>query len=83
MIILLCITVRFCESFPAYLGTANRAMAFRKLGRFKEAIKDCNRAIQLEPENGFFYYNRALAQFDLGLYEEVRACTKAVCLSGC
>lgn len=46
-------------------------MAFRKLGRCREAIKDCNRAIQIDPQNGHFYYNRALAQYDLGFYEEV------------
>jgi tetratricopeptide (TPR) repeat protein len=54
-------------------------MAFRKLGRFREGIKDCNRALQLEPDNGFFFYNRALAQYDLGLYEEVLTRGVAVC----
>ena len=49
----------------------NRGVCYRKLGRVSEAIRDYSRAVELEPENTVFHYNRAVAYCDQLDYEQV------------
>jgi len=48
----------------------NRGNIYLKLGKFQEAINDCNKAIELETDNSkeafLPYYNRGLAYMNLG-----------------
>ena len=44
----------------------SRAIIYESLGRFQEALPDINRGIQLDPDNGGFYYERAKIQYALG-----------------
>ena len=52
----------------------NRGVCYRKLGRVSEAIRDYSRAVELEPENTVFHYNRAVAYCDQLDYEQVTSC---------
>jgi tetratricopeptide (TPR) repeat protein len=38
---------------------SNRGNAYSRLGDYQQAIKDCNRAIQLNPDYVMAYYNMA------------------------
>lgn len=56
---------------------SNRGFAFRKLGRYEEAIADYSKAIELNPSIPFFYagyfkafYYRALCHEKLGKAEQ-------------
>lgn len=42
-----------------------RADAYRALGRYKQALEDYSRTIQLRPKDPFRYYARALAYMDM------------------
>ncbi|MEI0495856.1 tetratricopeptide repeat protein [Brachyspira intermedia] len=48
----------------------NRANAKSDLGLYEEAIKDFDKAIELNPNNFMAYYNKGLAKSDLGHNEE-------------
>jgi lipoprotein NlpI len=60
--------VALSPDFPQY--SVNRAAALNRLGRYAEAIDDCNRAIQWNPGFAGAYINRAVALNDLGRYAE-------------
>ncbi|KLI33375.1 tetratricopeptide repeat protein, partial [Brachyspira hyodysenteriae] len=48
----------------------NRGNAKSNLGLYEEAIKDFDKAIELDTNNSMAYNNRGNAKSDLGLYEE-------------
>lgn len=47
------------------LAYSNRAMCHINLGRFYEAIEDCDKAISLDPKFSKAYYRRAIANKEL------------------
>ena len=49
----------------AYL---NKGSANFRLRNYEEAIKDYSKAIELNPSNGLYYYNRGNAKNILGKY---------------
>lgn len=58
-----------------------RGDAYRKQGRFRQAVADYTKTIELAPKDPFRYYARALAYMDMGRYSSAEAdLTKAVSL---
>ncbi len=48
----------------------NRAATYGSLGKYRQAIEDCNKAIELNPKYADPYYNRAAAYMRLGNYRQ-------------
>lgn len=64
---------------PAYLG---RAEARRQTGQYETSIEDCNRAIQLAPQDARAYFCRGLGEAFLEQYDlTVRDDTEAIRLN--
>jgi len=63
------ISLELNEHAEAYY---NRGVAYAKLGEHKRAIKDYDRAIELNPEDAEAYINRGLAYARLGEHDRAR-----------
>jgi tetratricopeptide (TPR) repeat protein len=51
---------------PDNPGTyADRAQVYEFFGRYEDAVKDCDRAIGLEPSCSLYYYNRGCQHYNL------------------
>ena len=50
------------------IAYGDRANAEVQAGRFAVAVEDCDKLIEISPDNGKAYYNRGTAQSGLGLY---------------
>lgn len=48
----------------------NRAAAYLKLEKYEQALKDCDKSLELEPNEPKALYRRAQAKENLGRYEE-------------
>ena len=48
----------------------NRGFAHDKLNRFDEAILDYTRAIQIDPNNAYTYYNKGISLDRKGDYDK-------------
>ena len=51
------------------LAYVTRSFAYIRLGNYQLAVADCNRAIELDPENAQAYVNRGMAYSKLGYNE--------------
>ena len=51
------------------MNYCNRAIALRKLKRYAEALSDLDRALELEPANSVFNFNKGLVHFEMGAYD--------------
>jgi len=64
------------------LAFHNRAVAYCRLGSYRQAVDDFTNAIQLDPRNATLYYNRAIAYGALGKPKEaVEDGAKAIALN--
>ncbi len=60
-----------------------RGVTYHVMGRYRKAIRDFNKAIQLDPGDGAIYYNRARSNEDLGRYRRALSdVQKAIALDG-
>ena len=58
------------QVFPNfYDAIANRARALMKLGKFDEALKEVNKAIELKPKRAYAYMVRGMIAFEQDHYE--------------
>jgi hypothetical protein len=55
------------DNWPVYI---NRGNAHNKLGNYKQAIDDCSRVIEIEPDYIYAYINRGNAYRRLGKYKQ-------------
>ena len=53
-----------------WLAYNNRGQAYRVLGNYRQAIEDCNRAIEIKPDYADAYNNRGNAYNDLSNYKQ-------------
>jgi tetratricopeptide (TPR) repeat protein len=51
------------------MNYCNRAITLRKLRRYQEALGDLERAVELEPSNAVYNFNRGLVYFEMGSYD--------------
>jgi tetratricopeptide (TPR) repeat protein len=51
------------------MNYCNRAITLRKLKRYQEALGDLERAVELEPSNAVYSFNRGLVYFEMGSYD--------------
>jgi len=59
---------KYPESSPhPYSG---RGLLYQEQKKYREAIEDFNKAIELKPDYGQAYYNRGNAYYDLGIYNK-------------
>lgn len=49
----------------------NRAICLHKLGRWREAMRDYDHSISIDPTNGDLYFQRALAHYENNQLAEV------------
>jgi tetratricopeptide (TPR) repeat protein len=62
----------------------NRGLAYADLGQYKQAIKDYDRAIELNPEDAKAYNNRGIAYWMLNMIHAGCSDLKTACkLGGC
>jgi suppressor of tumorigenicity protein 13 len=64
---------------PAPLFYAKRGQAFLKLNKPNAAIRDCNRALQLNPDNAAAYKFRGRAHRLLGNWEDAAIDLRQAC----
>ena len=57
----------------------NKGLALYDMGKYEEAIKAYDKAIEINPEEAGAWYNKGLALYDMGKYEEaIKAYDKAI-----
>jgi tetratricopeptide (TPR) repeat protein len=61
------IELKFSFAAGAYFG---RGIAYANLGNYQQAIKDFNKAIELEPDDAYAYNHRGSTYSDLGNYQQ-------------
>lgn len=54
------------------LAYNNRGNAYHNLGSHQEAIKDYNKATELDLKYAYAYYNRGMVYYDLGDYQQAK-----------
>ena len=52
----------------------NKGLALHNLGKYDEAIKYCDKAIEINPNFAWAWINKGNALFELGKYDEAVKC---------
>ena len=65
-----------------YLAYSNLGVAYSQLGRYQQALENCEQAIRIKPDVAKIHRNLGAVYGNLGRYqEEIEACRKAIKIS--